>query len=376
MRNVTNPIFNDNRMKLGIFCTNGRGASMTTVPEQKETDWAESLRTAKMADAAGFEAIVPFARWKGYLPGKPQHFSGRVFDPFIFAAGIAQATNYSAVFSTSHVPTIHPILAAKQGATVDHISGGRFALNVVGGWNRPELEMFGNPMKEHDKRYDHADEWLSILQRLWTETEEFTHHGEFFDILLGMSEPKPVQAHVPIMNAGGSDRGRHFAAKNADMCFVILHTEDEATCRRQVDEYKTLAREAYGREVQVWIHTYVVQRDTQKEAEDYLNYFAVENRDEECLAAWMAGQAANTQVMPPDVLRQLELRFSAGAGGFPLVGTAERIADKLQMLERAGVAGALLTWVDYGDGIARWSSEVSPLLEQAGLRRKFEGAGV
>ena len=65
MRNVTNPIFNDNRMKLGIFCTNGRGASMTTVPEQKETDWAESLRTAKMADAAGFEAIVPFARWKG-----------------------------------------------------------------------------------------------------------------------------------------------------------------------------------------------------------------------------------------------------------------------------------------------------------------------
>ena len=47
------------------------------------------------------------------------------------------------MFATSHVPTIHPILVAKQGMTVDHISGGRFALNVVTGWHKPEIEMFG-----------------------------------------------------------------------------------------------------------------------------------------------------------------------------------------------------------------------------------------
>jgi alkanesulfonate monooxygenase SsuD/methylene tetrahydromethanopterin reductase-like flavin-dependent oxidoreductase (luciferase family) len=46
------------------------------------------------------------------------------------------------VFATSHVLTIHPIMAAKQATTIDHITGGRFALNVVTGWHRSEIEMF------------------------------------------------------------------------------------------------------------------------------------------------------------------------------------------------------------------------------------------
>lgn len=371
MTHITNPIHNDNKMKLGIFCINGKGASMTTVPEQRPLNWSQSLRSAVLADDAGFEAIVPFARWKGYVADQPNHPSGTVFEPYAFAAGIAQATSYAAIFATSHVPTIHPILAAKQGATIDHISGGRFALNVVGGWNKAELEMFGNPMKEHDHRYDHAEEWLSVLQRLWTETEEFDHDGAFFKVIRGMSSPKPIQSHVPIMNAGGSDRGQHFAAAHADLCFIILKSEDEESCRRQVEDYKALARDHYGREVQVWIHTYVVQRETRQEAEAYLQRYAVEKRDEAALAGWMAGQAANTKLMPPAVLETFSLRFAAGAGGFPLVGTAEEIVDKLEMLSRVGVAGALLTWVDYHDGLERWNSGVMPLMEQAGLRRRF-----
>ena len=54
----------------------------------------------------------------------------------------------AAVFSTTHVPTIHPIVAAKQCTTVDHLSGGRFALNVVCGWYSQELRMFGLPAPE------------------------------------------------------------------------------------------------------------------------------------------------------------------------------------------------------------------------------------
>ncbi|KAB2790323.1 LLM class flavin-dependent oxidoreductase [Brucella anthropi] len=374
MSNTTNPVFNDNPLKLGIFCINGRGAAMTTVPEQKPLSWDGTLKSAVMADRMGFEAIVPFARWKGYVPGKPEHVTGRVYDPYIFAAAIAQATNYSGIFATSHVPTVHPIMAAKQCATIDHISGGRFGLNVVAGWNQPELEMFGNPMKEHTKRYDHAEEWLLVLRRLWSEKEEFDHSGEFFNITGGMSEPKPIQPTIPIMNAGGSDKGQDFAVSKADMCFIILRSEDEEMCRKQVEDYKTMALEKYGRDIQVWIHTYVVQRDSQQEAEAYLQNYAVTNRDEEALAGWMAGQEKNTKLMPPEVLNTFQMRFAAGAGGFPLVGTAGHIANRMEMLSRIGVSGALLTWVDFHDGLSRWGHGVMPLLEQAGLRKSFQRA--
>lgn len=99
----------------------------------------------------------------------PRHASGIVLDPFTWAAGIAQATRYSAVFATSHAPTIHPITCAKQCATIGIISDGRFGLNVVGGWNKHELEMLGAPLKEHDARYDHLEEWLHVLGKMWTE---------------------------------------------------------------------------------------------------------------------------------------------------------------------------------------------------------------
>ncbi len=362
-----NPVWNDNRLKLGIFCTNGRGAAQTLVPEAGQTDWAKSVETARIADRAGYEAIVPYARWKGYVDAKPEHPSGEVMDPFTWAAGIAQATSHAAVFSTSHAPTLHPIVVAKQGATVDLISGGRFALNVVCGWNTPELEMFGAPLKEHEQRYDHLTEWLSIIERLWREHQAFDVDGQFFKVRSGVSLPKPLQQpRPPIMNAGGSDRGRRFACEHADMCFVILKSDRPEQCAEEIASYKRIAWEEFGRSVQVWTHTYVVQRDTQAEADAYLHRFAVEFEDTESVDAWL-----HKQSVPEAALRAMRLRFAAGSGGFPLVGTAPQIADRLHMLADAGLDGVLLTWVDYVDGLNRFNRDVLPELESRGLRAPF-----
>lgn len=363
-----NPLFSDNALKLGLFCTNGHGAAITLAPESHDVSWDFSLRTAIAADKVGFEAVVPYARWKAYAENRPGHKTGTVFDPFTFAAGIAAVTERIGVLATSHAPTLHPIVAAKQAATVDHISGGRFALNVVGGWNRPELEMFGAPMREHDERYDYLAEWLHVLQRLWTETGEFDHHGPFFDVVGGTSSPKPLQSRIPIMNAGGSPRGMRFAAEHADLCFVILHSEDEAEIREQVEGYKAMARDEFGREVQVWTHTVVVQADTDAEAEAELRRFSVEYEDVESIEAWLRVQGANTQLMPAEDLARMRQRFAAGAGGFPLIGTPDTIAQRMEMLSTAGISGALLTWLDYDIGIASFSQDVLPRLEKAGLR--------
>jgi FMNH2-dependent dimethyl sulfone monooxygenase len=370
-----NPVFGKNRLKLGLFSTNGRGASQSLVPEAHTTSWEFALRTAQTADRAGYEAIVPYARWKGYPEGNPTHLSGNVMDSFAWAAGIAQATTHAGVFATSHAPTMHPIVAAKQAATIDMISNGRFAMNVVGGWNAPEMEMFGAPLREHDQRYEYLAEWLEIIRKLWVETEEFDHSGEFFNVIRGSSLPKPVQRpYPPIMNAGGSPRGRQFAAQHADLCFVVLTSEDVDDIRRQVDGYKRLAEEEFGRSVQVWTHTYVVQRDTQKEADEYLHRFAVEYEDVESVDAWMKLQAEQAQLLPPEALAAFRLRFTAGAGGFPLVGTAEHITDRLALLAEGGIDGVLLTWVDYYDGLERFNADVLPALEKLGLRDPFTPA--
>lgn len=368
---MTNPLFNDNRLKLGIFGTNGKGGAQTRVPELYKPTWENSVRTAQIADRAGFEAIVAYARWKAYMPAKPQHPSGIVLDPFTWCAGIAQATTYLAIMPTSHAPTIHPITCAKQCATIDIISGGRLGLNVVGGWNKHELEMFGAPFREHDERYEQLEEWLTVIKKMWTETEEFDFAGQFYKVQRGASMPKPVQQpHPPIMNAGGSSRGRQFACQNADMCFVILQSNDPAEWQRQIALYKDTAR-SFGREVKVWTYCPIVQRNTKAEAEEYLRYYAVEMEDTESVDAWSAGVSGQSQIASPEAMKEMRKRIAAGAGGNILVGNAEVIAETMHNLCEAGLDGILCSFVDFVDGLQRFIPEVLPLLEQRGLRAPF-----
>ena len=180
-RGATNPLFNDNKFKLGTFATNvSNGAAITTVDGVFETTWPNVVKLAKMADRAGIEAIVPVARWRGF--GGETNFNGTCYETYTWAAGLGSVVENACVFSTSHVPTVHPILAAKQATTIDHITNGRFALNIVCGWFQPEMEMFGAPIMEHERRYEYATEWLRIAKRLWTETEEWDFAGDFFKV--------------------------------------------------------------------------------------------------------------------------------------------------------------------------------------------------
>lgn len=367
-----NPIYGDNKLKLGTFCTNGRGATHSLAPEANRLTWPLALEVAQECDRAGLEAIVPFARWKGYIAGKPNHVSGDVLDPYTWAAAIAQGTKHIGIFVTSHAPTVHPLVAAKQTATIDIISGGRLSINVVAGWNRPELEMFGAPWRQHEERYAYLGEWLEVLKHLWQSNDEFDHQGEFFKIVRGFSNPKPVQQpRPPIMNAGHSDRGRRFACENADLCFIGIHSEKPESIRAEVQKYKTTAREEFGRDVQVWAHTYVVQRETQKEADDYVHCYAVEQEDRESIDGLIEISLPEVKNAPREVWEALRTRYAAGFGGFPLVGTPERIADQLAMLTDAGLDGVLLTWIDFVAGARTFNRDVLPLLEKAGLRRPF-----
>ena len=86
---TTNPLFGANRLKLGVFALNAEVNAMTTVPERFVPTWENSVEVARVADAARYEALVPYARWTSW--GKDEHHhSARCFDNLTWAAGIAE----------------------------------------------------------------------------------------------------------------------------------------------------------------------------------------------------------------------------------------------------------------------------------------------
>jgi len=368
-----NPLFGHNRLKLGVFGFNGQAPSNSMLDELYVPTWPRIIEIAATADAAGFEALVPFARWKH---GRDRDFRNAaamdVYDPFVWAAGLGQATRHAAVMATSHMSLIHPLIAAKQGATIDQLSGGRFALNVVAGWNEPEFQMFGGALPGHTDRYAQAAEWLELLTRLWRETEDFDFDGDFYSIKKGESFPKPVQRPMPpIMSAGGSEKGREFAARYADIGFTLIRSDEPEGARADVEAYRTLAAGRFARQIQVWTVAYVIQRDTQREAEAY-EQRVLDHADHRANDAMMAMLGAQSKMMPAAAFQSFKKRYIAGAGGFPLVGSAERIVETCGRLSRTGVDGILLCWIDYQDGLARWIRDVMPMLERTGLRCPYD----
>jgi FMNH2-dependent dimethyl sulfone monooxygenase len=369
-----NPLWNSNRMKLGIFGSNvSNGCAMTTAEGRLETTWPNTKTICNTADRAGFEALVPVARWKGF--GGKTNFNGTCFETYTWASAISAITDQISVLSTSHVPTVHPILAAKQATTIDHVSSGRFTLNIVCGWFQPELEMFGAKIMEHDERYTYASEWLDVLRLLWTAEEEFDFEGKYFRIQKGFHQPKPIQRPFPaIMNAGGSPVGQRFAAKEADIAFVSIEKHDAETVKSRVDALRRLAHDEFKRPVQVWNSSYVVCRPTEKEAKDYLNYYVNEKGDWEAVENLVRIFGMQSLALPSHVLEEFKFHFIAGWSGFPLVGTPEQIVDKLLMLSRNGLDGTALSFVNYQEELPRFIADVVPLMEQAALRSPYNPA--
>jgi FMNH2-dependent dimethyl sulfone monooxygenase len=142
-RRDVNPALGSRKLKLGTFQTNlDSGCVMSDLDGRLEITWPNTVALAQLADAMEFEALVPVARWRGF--GGATDPQGPGFETFTWAAGIAAATRHSGVISTAHVALNHPIVAAKQSTVIDHISNGRYTLNVVNGWNFPEMRCSGS----------------------------------------------------------------------------------------------------------------------------------------------------------------------------------------------------------------------------------------
>lgn len=351
--------------KLGLFAANcSGGLAATTVPERWDASWEHNLALAQMADAAGIDFLLPLARWKGY-PG-PSDFQGTSFEALTWAGGLLAQTRQITVFATIHVPLLHPVFAAKQMSTVDHIGCGRFGINIVCGWNADEFEMFGVGQREHDDRYAYGEEWWSIVKRIWTEAAPFDLKGRYFDLLNVVGKPKPWGGSLPIaMNAAGSAAGRAFAIRNCELLFMILIDLERG--KRDVAGIAEAARAA-GRTVDVFTTSYVVCRPTKTEAEDYQRHYVDEGGDWTAADHWFDMQAANTRTRPSELRDLFRYRFAGGHGCYPLIGSPDNVADRLAEIATAGFAGTTVSFVDYIAEFPFFAAEVLPRLARKGLR--------
>jgi probable F420-dependent oxidoreductase len=135
---------------------------------------------------------------------------------------------------TSHVklgssvmvlPYHHPIVLAKELATVDLLSGGRLLLGVAGGWLREEFEMLGVPFAERGRR---TDEYLKILRAVWTQ-DRVNYQGEWFRLDDAACFPKPVQRpHPPIWIGGASPAALRRVARLGDGWIAVPRPSLEA----------------------------------------------------------------------------------------------------------------------------------------------------
>ncbi len=363
-------LLSGNRLKLGIFganCSSGR--TYTLAPERWVPSWENNLRLAQIADAAGIECMIPIARWKGY--GGESNPNGTSWESITWAAGLLSATSAINVFATVHVPLNHPVVAAKQMATVDQIGRGRFGVNAVCGWNDDEFQMFGVEKQEHAARYEQGDEWWRIVTRIWEGGAPFDFEGAHYRLQQVEGSPRPYDGAAPIMmNAGTSPSGRAFALRYSDLHFdAVRFPEDSA---ERVADTKRQAAET-GRSLQVWTPIGVVCRPTQREAEEFTQH-VIEHADlgaighivelhERDVRRREDDEGAFRRIGEGPIERQVLAR-----GNFCAIGDPDRVASQIARLANVGFDGLALNFVNYLDDIEYFVQEVLPRLEGMGLR--------
>src|ERR1051326_219384 len=357
-----------NRLKLGLFganCSSGR--AVTTVPERWSGNWTDCLALARMADEVGIEFMLPIGRWKGY--GGDSDYQGETFETVTWACGLLARTQRLTVFGTVHAPLIPPLIAAKEFVTADHIGEGRFGLNLVCGWNEGEFDMFGATLRDHETRYEYAQEWLDVIKLAWAGADDFDFAGRFITVKRARSKPKPYGGSPPlIMNAGASPTGQSFAIRNCDALFSNISNgisfEETAA---YVKNIRALAREG-GREIDVYTVGVVTCRPTAREAEEYWRHAIHDHADWPAVDNILAMRNVTPESHGAEEFQRLRDHQANGMGGLPVVGDPDSVAGQSAQLPPAGLPGIGISFVNSLDEPPYFCAEILPRLARLGLR--------
>ena len=362
-------MYGNNRLQIGLFganCSSGRAVTM--VPERWSGNWPDNRRLARMADEAGIDFMLPIGRWKGY--GGDTDYQGATLETITWASGLLASTSRITVFGTVHAPLFNPVIAAKEMVTADQIGEGRFGLNIVVGWNEGEFQMFGVTQREHEQRYEYAQEWIDVIKMIWSDKQDFDFEGTYLKLKGIRGKPKPCGGARPvIMNAGASPTGQAFAIRNCDAFFLQASRTSLDETAQRVAKAKDQAKQ-FGRELGVYTVGVITCKPTPKEAKDYYHHCIVEHADWSAVDGILGLKNISPQTVPMEEYLTQRSHYAQGMGGLPIVGDPDDVARQLIDLSKAGLTGIAVSFVNYIDELPYFCDEVLPRLERAGIRQR------
>ena len=361
----------DNKLILGLFLPMQEGA-WTPSKAPRSTSWTFDYiaQCAKRAEDLGFDLLFGLAQWlsKGGYGGEIR-FREHEIDPIIANASLASITKRIVLINTVHILYAwHPLHLAKFGAAMDHISGGRWGINVVTGYKPSEYLMFGLAPIEHDHRYVMADEFTTIMERLWSEDEDLSFNGRFWKTEKAFLAPKPGKRRPFLVNAASSGTGLEYAAKHSDLIFITAPgganpTKACESLPAHNAKIKELAAN-HGRQIKTIINPHVICRPTEAEARKV--YQTIMDHEDRVAADYFFSSVTGGDTKS---WRALTRAQTAIGGNVHLVGTPEQIVEWFGKLHDAGCDGVQINFFDYLTDLDFFGQTVLPLMKQAGLRR-------
>ncbi|MDQ0540055.1 FMNH2-dependent dimethyl sulfone monooxygenase [Curtobacterium flaccumfaciens] len=271
------------------------------------------------------------------------------------AAAIAATTERLEIMAAMR-PGYHlPAVTAKQAATIDDISCGRFTFNVVSAWWAEEAKQYGGIFSEHDDRYKRTAEFVEVMKGLWRETP-YSFSGEYYDIENAHLEPKPRV--TPRIYAGGeSEAGKAAITGYADA--YLTHGGTAPELRAKIDEMKRRRVdaglppfEAFG------MAAYVIVRETEEEAQaEFARITDVQHG-----TAYESYQdfISKSQLEHVPSLEDYSVSNRGLRPGF--VGTPSQVAARIKEFEDAGVDTLLLQFSPQLEEMDRFGEQVIPLV--------------
>jgi pyrimidine oxygenase len=316
--------------------------------------WKQNREAAIVADEVGLDFVMSMGKWRGF-GGDTNHW-GTSMESLMMMAGIAEATTRVKVWATVHTLLHNPAVTAKMITTLDHISGGRAGLNIVAGAYKDEFAQMGawDETLSHDDRYQLAEEWTTVVKRLWSE-ESVDFDGRFFRMNDCHSDPKPLSRPRPdLICAGMSERGFRFSVREADACFIGGRSPEEH--RDASRRAKAVAAE-YEKTIKTYAMCTVIHDDTDAGAEALVKRYA-DGKDMGAILTMLKSWG-----VPADKLSDV----AAKQGAFmtqTAVGTPETCGEQLErFITECELDGVMLIFPDYVQGLKMFGADILPKMQ-------------
>jgi alkanesulfonate monooxygenase len=337
--------------RFGVWALNpGTWAAYHHPADPFDASWRRVRDHILLAERLGFESTL--------IAQHTLHPTGDAYaylDAWTSAAALAAVTSSIEIITAIKPPLINPVVLAKQATGIEEISNGRFAINIVNGWFKPELERSGIPLLDHDERYAYGREWLTIVKSL-LEGGKTNFRGKYFQIDGAELNPlSPARLRPAIYVGGESEPARDLAASLGDVWFINGQPLDVV----QGLIASVRARERVGQPIRFGLSAFVIARPEAAEAQAELaEAWRLAELDKGDLAYLFAN--VDPKVTMFKTFEKYPHIGTNGGTAAGLVGNYDDVARRIAAFHDAGIELFMLQFQPVEAETERFAREVIP----------------